>query len=54
LRWPSLTKDCKQNSFCVWSGMTDTEQSATSRSNEEESQYSKSKLKLNLKQIELE
>jgi len=36
LWWPSLTKDIQTEQLLFWSGMTDTEQSTTSSSNEEE------------------
>jgi len=35
LWWPSLTKDCKQNSSLCWSGITGIEHT-TSGSNEED------------------
>jgi len=40
--WPSLTKDMQTEQLLCWSGMTDTEYSATSGSNEENS-YEKSR-----------
>jgi len=36
LWWPSLTKDMQTEQLLYWSGVTDTEHSATSRSNEED------------------
>jgi len=36
LWWPSLTKDMQTEQLRCWSGMTDTEHSTTSGSNEEE------------------
>jgi len=35
LWWPSLTKDMQTEQLLCWSGMTDTEHSKTSSSNEE-------------------
>jgi len=39
LWWPSLTKDMQTEELLCWSGMTDTEHSATSSSNEEDVSY---------------
>jgi len=41
LWWPSLTKDRQTEQLLCWSGMTDTEQSTTSGSNEEEASMPK-------------
>jgi len=38
MQWPSLMKDMRTEQLLCWSGMTDTEHSITSGSNEEASQ----------------
>jgi len=37
--WPSLTNDMQTEQLLCWSGMTDTEHSRTSSSNEEEAKF---------------